>query len=132
MKGFPETHLDLLKDETRALAYLATIMSDGSPQLTPVWFNVSGDYILVNSARGRLKDRNMRARPQVALTIGDPKNLYRYVQVRGQVVEITSEGGRAHIDALAKKYHGQEKYGGPATEERVIYKIQPIKIQTMG
>ncbi len=132
MNNFPETHLDLLKDETRALAYLATIMSDGSPQVTPIWFNVSGEYILINSARGRLKDRNMRARPQVALAIADPKNPYRYVQIRGQVVEISSEGSREHINALAKKYHDQDIYGGPAAEERFIYKIKPEKIQAMG
>ena len=132
MKNCPNSHLDLLKDETRAFAYLATIMPDGSPQVTPVWFNVSGDFILVNSARGRLKDRNMRARPQVALAIADPKNPYRYMQIRGKVVEITSEGARAHIDALAYKYQGAAKYGGPADQERVIYKIQPEKFQTMG
>ena len=129
MKGFPEEYLDLLKDETRAFVYLATIMADGSPQVTPVWFNVSGDYILINSARGRLKDRNMRARPRVALVIADPKDPYRYVQVRGSVVEITSEGARDHIDALAFKYQGQKKYSGPLDQERVIYKIQPEKIQ---
>ena len=129
MEIFPDAFKDLLADETRAFVYLATIMADGSPQVTPVWFNVSGEYILINSARGRLKDRNMRARPRVALVIADPKDPYRYVQVRGSVVEITSEGARDHIDALAWKYQGQQKYSGPLDQERLIYKIQPEKIQ---
>jgi len=132
MKNFPESHLNLLEDETRAFVFLATLMPDGSPQVTPVWFNVSGDYILINSALGRVKDRNMRARPSVALAIADPRNPYRYVQIRGKVVEITTEGARAHIDALAFKYHGQPKYGGPADEQRVIYKIKPARVNTMG
>ena len=80
LKEVPENFLDLLADETRAFAYLATVMKDGSPQVTPVWFNTDGEYILVNSAKGRVKDRNMRKRPQVALAIADPKNPYRYMQ----------------------------------------------------
>ena len=87
MKNFPDSHLDLLSDEKKALLYLATTMHDGSPQVTPVWFNVDGDYILINSALGRVKDKNMRKNPKVAMVIGDPKNPYRYVQIRGQVVE---------------------------------------------
>jgi len=106
----PESHLDLLKDEKRAFVYLGTQMADGSPQVTPVWFNTVGDYFLVNSAKGRIKDKNMRRRPVVTLCIQDPTNPYRYLQVRGRVVEITEEGADAHIDTLAGKYTGSFKY----------------------
>jgi PPOX class probable F420-dependent enzyme len=94
----PESHRDLLRDDIRAFVYLATQMADGSPQVTPVWFNTTGEYILVNSAKGRVKDKNMRRHPMVALCIQDPANPYRYVQVRGKVVEITEEDADAHID----------------------------------
>jgi PPOX class probable F420-dependent enzyme len=133
MVWIPQSHLDLLKDETKAFAYLATLMKDGSPQATPIWFNTDGVYILLNSAKGRVKDRNMRKRPQVALVIADPKNPYRYVQVMGKVVDITTEGGREHIDALSKKYTGRDKYsGGSLKEVRVTYKILPERVSVMG
>jgi len=129
----PDAFKDLLADETRAFAYLATLMSDGSPQVTPIWFNTDGKHILINSAHGRVKDRNMRARSQVALVIADPKNPYRYVQIRGRVVEITPEGADAHIDALSDKYTGNPKYQGrSAGQQRITYKILPSKASTMG
>ena len=129
MNSIPETHRDLLADEKKAFAYLATLMKDGSPQVTPVWFNTSGDYILVNSAAGRLKDKNMRARPQVAVCIADPTDPYRYLQVRGKVVEVTLEGAEAHIDALAFKYQGAPTYPyRKEGEKRVTYKILPEKV----
>lgn len=124
----PPSHLDLLDDRTRAFAYLATVMKDNTPQVTPVWFNTDGEYILINSAQGRLKDKNMRARPYIALAIQDPKNPYRYLQIRGQVVNITTEGGRDHINKLSQKYTGNPKYAGPEDEIRVTYKILPAKI----
>jgi PPOX class probable F420-dependent enzyme len=133
MSIVPDSHKDLLADETRAFVYLATLMSDGSPQVTPVWFNTDGTHILINSAAGRTKDRNMRTRPQVALAIADPKNPYRYIQIRGQVVEITREGADTHIDALAGKYTGTPKYGNRRPgEERITYKILPKKLTVMG
>ena len=133
MSIVPDAFKDLLLDETRAFVYLATLMSDGSPQVTPVWFNTDGTNILINSAAGRVKDRNMRARPQVALVIADPKNPYRYVQIRGRIVEITQEGADAHIDALAGKYTGTPKYGNRRPGEvRITYKILPDKIATMS
>ena len=129
MVKVPESHRDLLKDETRALVYLATVMEDGSPQVTPVWFNFDGDDILINSAQGRVKDRNMRRRPQVALAISDPQDPYRYLQIRGRVIEITTQGGKAHIDTLAKKYTGAEHFTpGSPDEVRVIYRIRPEKV----
>ncbi len=129
MNAIPDAFQDLLADETRAFVYLATLMKDGSPQLTPVWFNTDGAYILIKSVRGNVKDHNMRARPRVALLIPDPKNPYRFVQIRGRVVEITEHGADAHIDALAGKYTGTPKYQyrGP-NDQRVIYKIQPEKV----
>jgi PPOX class probable F420-dependent enzyme len=121
-----EKHQDLLTDEKKAFAFLATLMEDSTPQVTPVWFNTDDRHILVNSARGRVKDRNMRARPDVAICIFDPDNPYRYLQFRGRVVEITEEGGYEHIDALAYKYKGVEKYPYLSEGEvRVIYKILP-------
>ena len=133
MKNIPESHQDLLLDEKKAFVYLATLMNDGSPQVTPVWFNVDGDYILINSATGRVKDKNMRARPQVALVIADPDNPYRYLQIRGTVVDYISEGAEDHIDTLNLKYHGNPNYSGhnPA-KPRVIYKILAEKVQGMG
>ncbi len=124
MKGFPDTHKDLLDDATRAFAYLATIMPDGSPQLTPLWFNTDGEYILVNSSKGRVKDRNMRREPRVALVIADPKDPYRFVQVRGSVAEIVEHGGLEHINRLSLKYHGKPWTARPG-QVRVIYKILP-------
>jgi PPOX class probable F420-dependent enzyme len=120
----PEDHLDLLKDETKAFLYLATIMKDGTPQITPIWFNSDGTYILINSSKGRVKDRNMRLRPDVALVIQDPKSAYRYIQVRGKVVEITEVGADEHINDLSLKYHGKPWTKTP-NQVRVIYKILP-------
>ena len=131
LKEVPEKYQDLLIDATRAFAFLATTMKDGSPQVTPIWFNIQDEYILVNSALGRVKDRNMRIRPKVALAIVDPKNPYRYMSVLGTVVEIKEEGAIAHIDALAKKYHGVDLYQGPRVD-RVIFKIKPEKIHAQG
>ena len=129
MPWIPESHLDLIQDETRAFGSLVTLMKDGSPQVTPVWFNSDGIHIMVNSARGRVKDRNMRRDPRVALVIVDPQDPYRYIQIRGKVIEITLQGAREHIDALSKKHTGRDRYtGGHLGEVRVIYKILPEKI----
>ena len=127
----PEPFKDLFAKV--AYANLATVMPDGSPQVTPVWFDYDGDCLRINSAKGRIKDKNMRRDKRVALSIQDPDNAYRYLAVRGNVEEITEEGADAHIDSLAKKYLGKDKYPfrGPG-EVRVIYKIRPEKISTMG
>lgn len=129
MKMIPESFRDLLKDETKSFAILGTIMPDGSPQVTPVWFNVEGDYILINTARGRQKDRNMRARPQVAMTILDPKRPYRYLQIRGEIVEFTEEGAAEHISVLSRKYRGHD-FTIPKGQVRVTYKILPKFVST--
>jgi PPOX class probable F420-dependent enzyme len=129
----PQSHQDLLSDSTKAFVFLATLMPDGSPQLTPIWFSAQGDKILINSAAGRIKDRNMRRRPQVALCIQDPTNAYRYLQIRGSVTEITTEGAKDHIDSLANKYLGVPKYpyGAPG-EQRVKYAISISNVDAHG
>jgi PPOX class probable F420-dependent enzyme len=124
MKHIPDKLRYLLANETRAIAFLATLMPDGSPQVTPVWFNTDGEYLLVNSAKGRVKDRNMRARPYVAVSIMAMNDLYTYIQIRGEVVEFDEENGEAHIHALSQKYRGRP-FQIPQGEIRVTYKIKP-------
>ena len=132
MAAVPEAFLDLVTSK-KALAHLATIMPDGSPQVTPVWFDYAGGVIRVNSAKGRVKSRNMTSGAPVALSIVDPDNGYRYIQVRGKVTNVTEAGGDAHIDALAKKYLGVDTYPyRNASEVRVIFEITPASVQTMG
>ena len=120
----PKKYEDLFKK--RAFGHLATLMPDGSPQVTPVWVDYDGEYVLVNTARGRQKDLNMERDPRVALEIQDPDNPYRYLQVRGRVVEVTEEGADQHIDKLAKKYTGNDRYQNHQPGDvRVVYKIEP-------
>jgi PPOX class probable F420-dependent enzyme len=124
MKNFPQEYLDLLKDETKAFLFLATIMEDGSPQVTPIWFNADDEYILINTNEGRVKDRNMKARPKVAFVIQDPKTPYRYIQIRGEVAAHTTQGADEHINQLSLKYDNkpwQYREG----QKRIIYKIRP-------
>jgi PPOX class probable F420-dependent enzyme len=119
--------------QKKAFAHLATVMPDGSPQVTPVWFDVSGDRIRVNTARGRQKDRNMQQNAKVALSVIDPDNPYRFVVVRGRIANVTEEGADAHIDSLAKKYLGQDKYPfRKPGEQRVIFEIEPAIVHTQG
>ena len=127
----PDDVKDIFKK--RAFAHLATVMPDGSPQVTPVWVDFDGTHVRVNSAKGRLKDKNMRRDKRVALSVQDPENPYRYIEVRGKVDDITESGADADIDALAKKYLDKDKYPFRAPGEvRVIYKIRPEKISRMG
>lgn len=119
-----EQDLDLLTAK-KAFAHLATLMPDGSAQVTPVWFDFADGAIRVNSARGRQKDRNMRRDPRVSLCITDPDNPYRYLGIRGRVVEITEQGADPHINSLAHKYLGVDVYPyRQPGEVRVMYKIQ--------
>ena len=127
----PEKYLDLF--QKKAFAHLATINPDGTPQVTPVWVDYDGTKILVNSARGRRKDKNMERNRAVALSMQDPDNPYRYLEVRGNVEEITENGADEHIDKMAKKYMGVDKYPGRSPGEvRVLYKIKPERISKMG
>jgi PPOX class probable F420-dependent enzyme len=127
----PEKFKDLF--EKKAFANLATVMPDGTPQVTPVWVDYDGNHVLVNSARGRQKDKNMERNPAVSLSIMDPDNPYRYLEVRGRVAEITEEGAEEHIDKMAKKYMGLDKYPlRQPGERRVLYKIEPEHTTQMG
>ncbi len=129
MKTIPTSHQDLLKDEVKAFLYLATLNRDGSPQVTPIWFNTTGEYIHINSAKGRIKDRNMRRNAQVALCIADPANPYRYLQIQGKIIEVNEQGADEHIDTLAFKYLGKDKYPyRQPGEVRVSYKVQILKV----
>jgi PPOX class probable F420-dependent enzyme len=123
----PASHLDLF--EKKAFAYLATHLHDHDILVNPVWCDYDGTYVLLNSARGRLKDRMMRRNPHVTLCIADPENPYRYLEIRGRVADITTEGAEAHIDRLAQKYLGQVTYPFRQTGEvRVLYRIEPKKV----
>ncbi len=127
----PENFRDLL--QKKAFAHLATLMQDGSPQVTPVWFDYDGNTIRINTAKGRVKDKNMRRNGRVALAIQDPDNPYRYLAMRGRVEEVTEAGADAHIDSLAKKYLGQDRYPyRQPGEVRVTYRIRPERVSTMG
>jgi PPOX class probable F420-dependent enzyme len=129
--AIPEKYHDILNK--KAFAQLATIMPDGTPQVSPVWFEFDGQNIVINSAKGRVKDRNMRRDPRVGLDIQDPDNPYRHVSIRGRVVHITEDGADAHIDKLTKKYINQDRYPYRGQGEvRVIYKIEPEAAHTMG
>lgn len=132
VKNIPESHTDLVSDGVLSYAYLATIMPDGTPQLTPVWFNTDGENLLINSARGRVKDRNMRARPDVAVVVHLQEQPYRYIQFRCKVVEVTEEGARQHINDLSGKYTGNYEYElNDPDEVRVMFRLLPEHIQVM-
>jgi PPOX class probable F420-dependent enzyme len=132
MAVIPDTYLDLLTQKT-TFAHLATIMPDGSPQATPVWFDYINGIIRVNTAKGRVKQRNMKEGSPVALSMMDPDNPYRYIQVRGKVTRMTEEGASAHIDSLAKKYLGKDKYPfAQPGEVRVMYEITPTAAHGMS
>jgi PPOX class probable F420-dependent enzyme len=108
-------------------------MSDGSPQVTPVWVDYDGKYIRFNSALGRVKDRNVRRDPRVSISILDPANPYRYLAIRGRVVEITQKGADEHINSLSEKYLGQREYPHRQPGEvRVLYKVEPEKVSSLG
>ncbi len=132
MVTVPAPFLDLLQDK-KAFANLATVMADGTPQVTPVWFDYEGGVVRVNSAKGRVKSRNMTEGAPVALSILDPDNPYRYIQIRGRVTRVAEEGAAAHIDKLAKKYLDKDKYPfAQPGEVRVMFEIEPKSAQTMG
>ena len=131
MAAIPEKYRDLF--HKRAFGSLATTMPDGRPQVTPVWIDYDGKHVIFNSAKGRQKDRNVRREPRVAMAIIDPDNPYRFLEIRGRVVEITEKGADEHIDKMAKKYMGKDKYPGRAPGEvRVLYKIEPEHTTSMG
>lgn len=114
-------------------AHVATLMADGSPQNTAVWIEIEGDKILFNTAEGRVKPRNLRRDPRVAISITDAANPYLATFIRGRVTNITPEGGDAHIDKLAKKYMGVDSYPyRQPGEVRLIVTVEPDHVSTMG
>jgi PPOX class probable F420-dependent enzyme len=132
MAEIPAAYMDLLTAK-KAFANIATLQPDGSPQVTPVWFDYTNGVVRVNTAKGRVKARNMSEGSKVALSILDPDNAYRYIQIRGTVTKETTEGAIAHIDSLSKKYLGKDVYPWHnARDVRVIYEITPSAAQAMG
>ena len=110
-------------------AFVATLMKDGSPQITPTWIDIENNIILVNTAEGRIKHKNVSRDPRVAVSVVDEKNPYNMITIRGRVVEQTTTGADEHIDKLAKKYLGADKYPfRSSTEKRIILKIKPENI----
>jgi len=132
MASIPDNYLDLVQQK-KAFANLATVMADGSPQVTPVWFDYTDGAIRVNTAKGRVKSRTLRPGAPVALAVMDPDNAYRYIQIRGRVKRSTEQGADAHIDSLAKKYLGKDIYPfRQPGEVRIMFEIEPVAVSGMG
>ncbi len=132
MAEIPSAFLDIMT-EKKALAHVATLQPDGSPQVTPVWFDYTAGVVRINTAKNRVKARNLSEGSKVAMSIVDPDNDYRYIQIRGTVSKETTDGAVAHIDSLTKKYMNKDVYPfHNEKEERVIYEITPSATQTMG
>ena len=130
MATIPASHEDIF--HKKSFAHIATVGDNGVPQVTPVWIDYDGRHVLFNTERGRVKDRKLQANPVVALSIQDPDNAYRYVGLQGRVVEVTEQGAEDHIHALSRKYTGADYQGLREGGVRVIYKIEPEKVWTMG
>jgi len=131
MATIPEKYLDLFTQK-KAFASLATLMADGTPQVTPVWLGYENGVLAVNTALGRTKARNMKQGAAVALSIVDPDNPYRYVQVRGRVSRVTTDGADAHIDRLSHKYMGRDYPYRQPGDQRVICEIDPVAVSASG
>jgi len=130
-ESIPESHRDIITGKN--FAHVATLMPNGSPQVTPVWIDIDGETILFNTSLGRQKDRNLDRDGRVALSIHDQGNPYRYIQIRGVVESKSTDGADEHIDKMAKKYMDQDKYPfRSAADTRVIYRIRPEHVQTNG
>jgi len=126
----PEAFMDLF--EKRALGHLATVMADGTPHVTPVWVDTDGNSVLVNSAEGRVKVKNMQDRPVAGIEILDPDNVQRYLSVRGRVIKMDAgDEAEAHIHKLARRYTDFDRYPdewrGPG-EQRVLFRIEPSHV----
>jgi PPOX class probable F420-dependent enzyme len=128
MIDIPDEFQYLLKRETRAIAHLAVTLADGSPHVSPIWFDYDGTYFVFNTARGRVKDKAMKRHGRVAFEISEPGNGDAYILVRGQVVEETEEGGFEHICDLNEKYNGDRNFTKRPNQVRVIYKVRPDKV----
>ena len=129
--SFPNEFDDLLYGDKKPLLYLATLMQDGTPQVTPVWFDVDGEDVLVNTNEGRVKDKNMKERPRVAMVIQDPDEQQRYLGIRGEVVGYTREGADEHINKLSLKYKNKS-WTYREGQRRIIYRIKPLQFDLHG
>ncbi|MBI4491350.1 MAG: PPOX class F420-dependent oxidoreductase [Chloroflexi bacterium] len=124
MAALPQKVQDFLRQPN--FGFLASVLPDGSPHVTAVWVDTDGQHVLVNTSEGRQKELNLRREPRVAISVVDPKNPYDQVIIRGRVAEITIEGADEHIDRMAEKYIGQERYPWRQPgEQRVLVKIVP-------
>lgn len=126
----PDSAADLF--EKKSLGYFSTLMPDGVPHVTPVWVGREGDLVLVNTAKGRVKDRNVRANAAVGILVRDPDDKYRWLSVQGDVVEIREEGADAHIDLLSNRYLGKDYPNRRPGEVREILVIKPRRVHGMG
>ncbi|MBT6151901.1 MAG: PPOX class F420-dependent oxidoreductase [Chloroflexi bacterium] len=131
MSFIPESHKDLLEDKSKALGFIATTMADGSPQVSPVWFNWDGEFVYINSTQGRVKEKNMRARPQVAMTIMKLDSPYRYLLLRGKIIDVSTEDAEAHIHALSQKHTGTD-WNIPEGQVRMKFKFKVEKVFKSG
>lgn len=123
--SFPEKFLDLFEPETKAFLFLATVNAKGEPQVSPVWFDHDKEFILINTNEGRLKDRNMKSREDVAMVIQDPNDPYRYLGIRGKVVSFTRDGADEHINMLSLRYDNKS-WVRRESQKRIIFKIRPV------
>ena len=132
MATIPADYRDLFERES--FASFATVMPDGTPQVTPVWIDYDGEHVLVNTAEGRQKERNVRSNPRVGLVVLDPEDPYRYVSIRGEVIEVTQDGAVEHIHELTRRYMNLERYPNLEEEDgpRVLLRIRPERVVTSG
>ena len=126
----PEFAIELLQGKN--FATIATLMPDGSPQASVIWVDTDGEHIIFNTEDARIKPRNMRRDPRVAIAVHSAEDPYKQAMIRGRVVEITQKDAEAHVDRMAKKYLGVDKYPGPPGETRLIVKILPERVGLMG
>lgn len=126
----PQEAVDLLKGKN--FGNLATLMPDGSPQVTPVWVDTDGTYVLVNTSQGRQKARNLERNARVAIDVLNQENPYNYLQVRGRVADITTHGAEEHIHQMQQKYQGNDRYPLQPGEQRLLIKIAPERVQVSG
>ena len=119
--------------EDKNLAFVSTLMKDGAPQITPVWIDVEGDLIIINTAEGRTKQKNLLRDPRIAISVVNKDNPYDMITIRGRVIEHTSQGADLHIDKMAKKYLGVDKYPfARPGEKRILLKIRSEKVFHMS
>ena len=130
MTGHSQLSLDVIKlIEDKNLAFVATLMKDGSPQITPTWIDLVKGLIIINTAKGRVKQKNLSRDNRVAVSIVDHRNPYNMVTIRGKVIEQMEKGADEHIDKMAKKYLGVDKYPfRTEKEKRILLKILPEKV----